>query len=201
MTKAEIEEEVKTLEAENEKLKQAKKARTDANKELADELKNLEAENEKLKSALADKKKNPSGGYDYYSSRAAARQEVADSVRDTTRTLADETSRILRGMTLSFFEPFRVYAEAIGVFSDQIASNTQSLNSNSARATSQRETTSKARNPQEEYDATINRSMNLSGDVFTGMAKSFNKIAEIPGRTIDRFYEGYREDTDYDPKR
>jgi hypothetical protein len=159
---------------------------------LEEEIRNLEAENAKLKKELAAQKRSYSGTYDrgQHSRRGRygrdydrdqydreqdryerARDEVSDTLQDTTRTFADETSKVVRGMTLSFFEGVKVYAEAWNVFADEVTNRNQSGT----------------------YSSAGEQARSLPGDIFSGMAKSYNKLTEIPSRAIDRFYSAYQD--------
>jgi cell division septum initiation protein DivIVA len=136
---------------------------------LTEENKRLEAENEKLKKQLASAKA--------HSAETNRRQETADTMRNTSQAYADETSKVVRGLTQSFFEGVRVYAEALTVYADEIS----------------------GRNQTETYASAADQARNLYGDVFSGVAKSFNKLTEFPGRTIDKFYSTYKESPGQQP--
>ncbi|HTI10199.1 MAG TPA: hypothetical protein VL832_16640 [Puia sp.] len=152
---------------------------------LEEEIKNLEAENAKLRKELASRKRSYSGTYDrgqyargQYDREQdryeRTRDDISDTMQDTTRTLADETSKVVRGMTLSFFEGIRVYAEAWNVFADEVTNRNQSGT----------------------YASAGEQARSLPGDIFSGMARSYNKLTEIPSRAIDRFYSAYQEGAD-----
>src|SRR5882757_9212688 len=152
---------------------------------LEEEIKNLEAENAKLRKELASRKRSYSGTYDrgqytrgQYDREQdryeRTRDDISDTMQDTTRTLADETSKVVRGVTLSFFEGIRVYAEAWNVFADEVTNRNQSG----------------------AYSSPLEQTRNLPVDILSGMARSYNKLTEIPSRAIDRFYSAYQESAD-----
>ena len=104
--------------------------------------------------------------------QAASREELAASTRDTINRALDENRKLLRGLTLAYLEQLRLVGDLVGSFADEVFERNQS---------SGRE------------DSIVDLAGNLPGDLYAAFVNSINRSLDIPGKTIDKFCESFKE--------
>jgi hypothetical protein len=130
-------------------------------------------ETETLKARVAEleaalnrerKKKEPAGAAD-------------ESMRETMNNAMDEYAKFFRGMTTAYFEGLRLAAETAASFAKGMAESSQPTKGAAS-------------------DQSVNSVMDQARDIGTGCTSAFtdavNQALEVPGKTVDKFYENYR---------
>jgi uncharacterized protein YbcC (UPF0753/DUF2309 family) len=136
-------------------------ARTNRSSEPEDEVSRLQARVDELEARLSRKE-----------SRMEARgREVADSLRDTSERATDETSKLIRGLTLAYLEKIRSTMDVVISFVDGVTD----------------------RNRPEKDDTIRRLTSRLPGDMTDAFLDAVDQTLDVPNKTIDAFYRAYNE--------
>jgi hypothetical protein len=144
--------------------------------------------------------------------------ETEDIVRDLTSRAADEANKLIRGLAFAYLEQLRLSANVVTTIAEEVfRRNRPGGTGRGARSrrrrdderesardrASMRERYADERDEYEgerEHEGRARRRRtaaglagDLPGDLYTGILKAVDQSLRIPGRTIERFYESFRE--------
>jgi hypothetical protein len=156
---------------------------------------------------------------DDYSRRTADRaDEIDDIVRDLPARTVDEVSKLIRGLAFAYLEQIRLSANIVTTIAEEVFQrNRPDRTGRGARSRRRRDYDREpARDrayARERYDderdenegerehrgrARRRRTVagltgDLPGDLYAGIVKAVDQSLQIPGRTVERFYESFKE--------
>lgn len=144
--------------------------------------------------------------------------EDDDRVRDLTARAADEANKLIRGLAFAYLEQLRLSANVVTTIAEEVFRRNRP--GRAGRGSRSRRRLDDDREPardraymRERYDDELDEyegererewrarrrstaaglAGDLPGDLYTGIVKAVDQSLRIPGRTIERFYESFRE--------
>ena len=96
---------------------------------------------------------------------------LADLLKNTSNRAMDNTTKLVRGITLAYLEQLRLAANVANAFADDVSQMP----------------TSKGKVSGEDFIKDLPR------DIYTRFLNVIDQSLDIPNKAVDKFYEGYKK--------
>jgi hypothetical protein len=134
--------------------------------------------------------------------------ETDDIIRDIPARAVDEVSKLIRGLAFAYLEQIRLSADVVTTIAEEVFQRNRPVRTERGARTQRRrdpeEDTGSRRRYEDEGErehagrARRRRTVagltgDLPGDIYAGIVKAVDQSLQIPGRTVERFYESFKE--------